>query len=108
MRKKVAENRGYTSKSMLGVQDGFMNDPDEFGDEDMACDADIIPGRWTAALYKSRDLIQDVLQGCKWLNLPRDGLLDIDATEFVAPYKTRRTWSEIVNSERKLYTANKL
>lgn len=40
--------------------------------------------------------------------MPRDGLLNIDTQIFNAPYKARRTWAEILKSERKLYTANKL
>ncbi|KAJ7860180.1 hypothetical protein B0H13DRAFT_1639635, partial [Mycena leptocephala] len=110
MRKKMAEQGEFTSKSMLGVRDEFINDLEagDFGDEDMDCDDDITVGRRTAALFKSRDSIKDVLQGAKWLNMPRDGLLDIDTTRYVAPYKARRTWAEVVNSERKLYTANKL
>jgi hypothetical protein len=40
--------------------------------------------------------------------MPRDGLLDVNTERFFAPYKARRTWAEIVKSERKLFTANKL
>ncbi|KAJ7122696.1 hypothetical protein C8R43DRAFT_1090749 [Mycena crocata] len=110
MRRKMAERGEYTSKSILGQHDKFANDIEagEFGDEDMGCDDDITIGRRTEILNMSRESIRQVLEMAKWLDQPRDGLLDIDTTPFNAPYKARRTWAEIVKSERKLYTANKL
>jgi hypothetical protein len=108
MRKQMAERGEFKHNSMLGHEDEFLNDLDlDFG-EDMDCGSDITVGRRTAALTKSRDSIRDVFQATKWLNIPRDGFLDVDTTKFVAPYKARRTWAEIAKSGRKLYTANKL
>ncbi|KAJ7085022.1 hypothetical protein C8R43DRAFT_851200, partial [Mycena crocata] len=110
LRKKMAEGRKYTSNPILGECDRFLNDVvGEIGDEDMASDdEDISIGKKTDALRKSRDAIRDVLQAAKWLNVPRDGLIEIDTTRYIAPYKARRTWAEVLKSERKLHTANKL
>jgi hypothetical protein len=110
MRRKMAEQGEYRSHPILGSHDKFENDVEagEFGDEDMGCDDDITVGRRTDRLDKSRAAIRAILQGAKWLDVPQDGLLDIDTTRFFAPYKTRQTWAGIMKSERQLYTANKM
>ncbi|KAJ7828416.1 hypothetical protein B0H13DRAFT_2437799, partial [Mycena leptocephala] len=110
MRKKMAERGEFKSNAILGEYDKFEDDLEagEFGDEDMACDDDITIGRKTDAFQRAQKSIRDVLQAAKWLDMPRDGLLDVNTERFFAPYKARRTWAEIVKSERKLFTANKL
>jgi hypothetical protein len=96
--------------TILGQYDESADDltAGEFRDEDMDCDDDITIGRKTEALMNSQKSIRDVLQAAKWLDVPRDGLLDINTERFFAPYKARRTWAEILKSERKLYATNKL
>lgn len=110
MKRKLAEQGGYPSHPILGRYDKFENDVDseEFGDEDMGCDDDISIGRRTDRLNKAREEIRNILQEAKWLNVPRDGLLDIDTEKYIAPYKARQTWAGILKSERALHTANKL
>jgi hypothetical protein len=110
MRRKMAEGGEYKDNPILGDRDKFLNDlgVGEFGDDDTGCDDDITISRRTDALKGNQDSIKEVLRSAKWLDIPRDDLLDIDTTRYIPPYKARRTWTQVLKSERKLYTANKL
>jgi hypothetical protein len=118
MRSKIAEAKnqyGFTSHfshSFLGEKDEFANDPDAvytgIDAADNIDDKDREIGKKTQHLIDQRSEIREVLRTSKWLNQTTDGLLDIDKSRLLAPYKNRNTWSKILKEERKLFTANKL
>ena len=76
------------------------------GDDDV--DPKTMIGKKTHRLQQEMDAIRAVLRNSTWLSKNTEGLLPMDTSPLLPTYKTRTTWSKIVEETRKAFTLNKL